>query len=320
VFKNSKILVTGGAGFIAANLISRLLEERPQAIRATYHHTAPLMNHCEPVDYVQCDLMQADDCKRVSEDMDYVFMCAAASSGAAVMEKDPLSHVTPNVLMNTLMLQASYAARVKKFIFLSSTVVYPLKNGPISEDDIKSGDLFDKYFCVASMKMFSETLCEMYASKIKKPMKTVVIRVGNAYGIHDDFNFETSHVIPALIRRVIERQNPISVWGDGNDLKDFLYIEDAVNGILLATQHIDSFNPVHIATGESHTIREVLNLLVEIDDFKNAEFDFDLSKPTMIPKRIFDISKAKQLLNFESQVSLREGLSRTVKWYRENLL
>ncbi|MFH1383707.1 MAG: NAD-dependent epimerase/dehydratase family protein, partial [Candidatus Omnitrophota bacterium] len=211
-FKNRKILIAGGAGFVGTNLIKRLLDYNVR-IRATVHLREPQLVD-DRIEFIKCDLTRKEDCRKVVEGMDYVFMCAANTSGAAVMEKDPLVHVTPNIIMNTLMLDAAYQAKVDKFLWLSSNTVYPVADYPVKEEDV-GGDLFEKYFCVGWMKRFTEILCQMYAEKIKNPMKVGVIRPANIYGPYDDFEWETSHVLPALMRKVAERHDPIEVWGDG---------------------------------------------------------------------------------------------------------
>jgi hypothetical protein len=148
-------------------------------------------------------------------------MCAANTSGAAVMAKTPLAHLTPNILMNVSMLDAAYQAGVKKFLFISSNTVYPLADYPVKESDV-TNEFYEKYFIVAWMKRFTEIVCEMYATKIANPMKVCVVRPANIYGEFDDFEWETSHVIPALIRKVVERHDPLMVWGNGEDLKTYL--------------------------------------------------------------------------------------------------
>ena len=199
VFRNSKVLVAGGTGFVGVNLIRRLLELGAD-VRATVHNK-PAVVQDERVEYVNTDLTRSEDCLRAVEGAEYVFMCAANTSGAAVMDKTPLAHVTPNVVMNTLILDAAYRARVRKFLFISSNTVYPAVDHPVAEDEMVPGDLFEKYFCVGWMKQFTEILCRMYAEKIRSPMQTVVVRPANIYGPDDDFEWETSHVLPALIRK-----------------------------------------------------------------------------------------------------------------------
>ncbi len=316
MFEDKEILVAGGAGFIGTNSMKRFLALGADNIRATVHKKEPTILH-ERIEYMKCDLTKKEDCQRAVKDIDYVFMAAANTSGAAVMQKTPLVHVTPNVLMNTLMLEASYEAKVEKFLYFSTNAVYPVTDYPVKEEEMMKGDLFEKYFCVGWMKRFTEILCEMYASKIKNPMKVVVVRPANIYGPYDDFEWETSHVIPALIRKVVERHKPIEVWGNGNDMKDFIYVEDLVQGVLLAMERIETFDPVNIATGIPCTIKEVLNAILIADNYQDAKIVFNSSKPTMIPKRLIDTSKAKKLLGFKAKTSLAEGIKKTVDWYKK---
>jgi len=220
--------------------------------------------------------------------------------------------------MNALMLEAAYAAGVRKVLFISTNTVYPVVDYPVKESDV-TNEFFEKYFIVAWMKRFSEIMSEMYATKIKKPMQTVIVRPANIYGPLDDFEWETSHVLPALIRRVVERHNPINVWGDGNDIKDFIYIDDLVEGLLLTMEKLDHFDAVNIASGEQYVLRDLLDLLIRIDGFDNAKVIYDTTKPTMIPKRLIDPSKAKQLLGFEAKTNIEDGLKRTLDWYRSTL-
>ena len=316
MFKSANVLVTGGAGFVGANLIRRLLDLGAN-VTATLH-TRPAVVADDRVRYVRTDLRVATDCARAVADAEYVFMCAANTSGAAVMAKTPLAHLTPNVLMNVSMLDAAYQAGVKKFLFISSNTVYPLTDYAVTEDDV-TNDFYEKYFIVAWMKRFTEIVCEMYSTKIAKPMECCVVRPANIYGEFDDFEWETSHVIPALVRKVVERHDPLEVWGDGNDIKEFIYVQDFIDGMLLAMEKQTGFDPVNIATGNPCTVRDVLGALLKVDDFTDANVVFNTSKPTMIPKRLINIDKAKSELGFSAKVPLEEGLRRTVAWYRSTL-
>ena len=315
MFKDKKVLVAGGAGFVGVNLINRLLLLGAD-VRATIHNKPPVISD-DKIEYITCDLMEKEDCRRAAEGVDYVFMCAANTSGAAVMAKTPLVHVTPNILMNTLMLDGAYKAGVQKFLFISSNTVYPPTDHPVKEDEMVPGQMFEKYFCVGWMKQFTEVLCRMYSEKIKNTMNTVIVRPANIYGSHDDFEWETSHVLPALIRKVVERHDPIEIWGDGNDIKDFIYIDDFVEGVLLAMEKIQTFEPVNIATGVPCSIRHALDAILQSDGYTNANIIFDSSKPTMIPKRLIDTTKAKQFLGFVAKTPLSEGIKKTVNWYRK---
>lgn len=313
-FNNKKVLVAGGTGFVGSNMIEALLGFGAH-VRATQHGHAPQIKDSR-VEFVEANLLIKEDCARAAAGMDYVIMAAANTSGAAVMEKTPLVHVTPNVIMNALMLEAAYEAGVKKYLWLSSNTVYPSADYPVKEEDIWSGPPFDKYFSVSWMKRFGEIMCEMYATKIKNPMQVVVVRPANIYGEYDDFEWETSHVVPALIRKVVERHDPIEVWGDGNDIKDLIYVKDFVQGALTALGTMESFDPINIGTGLPVTVKDVLAAALAAEGYSNARIVFNTSKPTMIPKRLIDVSKAKRILGFSATTSLADGIARTVAWYK----
>lgn len=314
-YSGKKILVAGGAGFVGTNLILKLLEKGAH-VRATIHKKTPQIKNSK-IEFVKADLTKPSDCKKVTKGIDFVFMCAANTSGAQVIEKTPLVHVTPNVIMNTLMLEAAHKMGVKKFLFISSNTVYPLTDYPVKENNVNHS-LYEKYFPVGWMKLFTEKVCEMYSTKIKNPMITIVVRPGNIYGPFDDFAWESSHVIPALIRKVVERHRPVEVWGDGKDIKDFIYVEDLVEGLILAMERINYFDQINIGGGKPITIRRVLKTLLKADNYKNAKVAFNSTKPTMIPVRLINIDKAKKLLGFIPKTTLEQGLIKTVKWYRKH--
>ena len=314
MFKNAKVLVTGGAGFVGINLINRLLDEGAQ-VRATLYNKDPVIKD-HRIEYIRGDLRLEEDCEKVVDGMDYIFMCAANTSGAKVMSTTPLVHLTPNMLMNIQMLQAAYTFGVKKFLFISTNTVYPLTDFAVKESDV-TNEFYESYHIVAWMKRFTEIVCEMYSNRIKEPMKTIVVRPGNLYGPYDKFDWEKSKVIPAIMRRAIERHDPFEVWGDGMDLKDFLYIDDCIDGLILAMENLDEFEPINIASGIPVTIRDVLTQILKSADYDDADVQYDSSKPTMIPKRMIDISLAKEKLGFEPKVSLQDGIHKTVQWYKE---
>ena len=317
MFQNKKVLVAGGMGFVGQNLIHRLLR-LGATVKATYHKKPPAqeLEH-QHVKFVNADLTSPIDCAKAVENVDYVFMCAANTSGAHVIEHTPLAHLTPNMVMNLYMLEKSYEAGVKKFLFISSNTVYPVSEVPVAESDV-TDEFFHKYHIVAWMKRFSEIVCEMYSTKINNPMETVVVRPANIYGPRDDFEWETSHVIPALIRKVVERHQPIEVWGDGQDLKEVIYIDDFVDGMLLAMERLNSFEPINIARGEPSTVSQVINHLVEIDGFADAKVVYDVTKPSMIKKRLINPDKAINEIGFRADTPLIEGLRQTIDWYKLN--
>jgi GDP-L-fucose synthase len=309
------LLVTGGSGFIGVNLLKELSKLKKYKITATYFK-AKNFYKVNKVKYIKTDLEKLKNCHKVCKNIDIIVMCAANSSGAAVMDKTPLVHLTPNIRMNLNMLEAAYSQGVRKFIFISSNTVYPVSNFAMRERDAKF-DFFEKYHVVGWMKRFSEIVCEIYSKKIKNPMKTIIVRPGNLYGPHDKFDPAKSKVIPSLIAKIVNRQSPINVWGNGKDLKDFLYIDDFCRALIKIINLDTDFNTFNIASGKSITIKDILKILMKIENLRNTRIFYDLSKPTMIPKRLISISKIKKQFAYKSLISIEEGLKRTLNWYKE---
>jgi len=313
-YKNKNILVTGSAGFVGTNLVKRLVDLGAN-VTGTIYNKNP-QNPIDSVRYIKVDLTDKADCKKVCVGIDYIFMCAANSSGASVMEKAPLTHLTPNVVMNALMLEAAYSEGVQKFAFISSNTVYPLTNDTVEEADANY-NFYEKYHIVGWMKMFSEEMCKMYSNHIKTPMKTLVVRPGNLYGPFDKYNKNESKVIAALIRRFVEKQDPLEVWGDGNDIKDFIFIDDFIDGLINSFKNEAIEGPINIASGEPTTIKDIINALILISESNNLKVKYDASKPTMIPVRLISNDLAKEKINFEAKYNIYEGLDKTYGWYKQ---
>lgn len=309
------VLVTGGSGFIATNLIPRL-DASGAKVRATTYRRRPHDRH-PGVEYVEADLTDLKVYGSLMSGIDAVFMCAANSSGAEVMAKTPLVHLTPNVIMNAASLAAAYEANVKRFVFISSNTVYPLTDYAVKESDA-AFEFYRSYHVVGWMKRFSEIMCDMYRSRIANPMSVLTVRPGNLYGPHDKFTRRESKVIAALIRRAVEKESPFTVWGDGNDIKDFLYIDDFIDALLTLYGSVDVSGPVNIASGQPISIRQIIPLILKHASHEMVSVVFDDTKPTMIPKRLIDISYLTGLTGWTPKTSIDDGLLKTVSWYRTN--
>jgi GDP-L-fucose synthase len=310
-----KILVAGASGLVGSNLVPRLLAEGA-SVRATVHRREPPSRDAR-VEYVSADLTRPEDCRRAAAGMQHVYLCAASTSGAAAIASTPMIHVTPNVIMNTLLLEAAYEAQVEKFLWLGSTVAYPVSDAPMKEEQVLDGEPFEKYYFAGWTKRFTEILCRMYGERLARRMNTIVLRPTNIYGPNDDFEFATSHVLPALVRRCIERWDPIEVWGDGSEVRDLIYVEDMVEAIVLAASaDLPGYTALNIGLGKAYSVTELLRLILEVDGYTQAKLRFDKSKPTMIPLRLVDVSKAEATLGFRAKIDLREGLQKTIAWYR----
>jgi GDP-L-fucose synthase len=313
--RNSSCLVAGGAGFLG-HYISRRLLESGARVRATLHDKPPVLTDPR-IDYVRVDLNRPEDCARATRGIDYLFMAAANTQGAAVIREKPLAHVTPNVPMNTYALEAAHLAGVKRFLFLSSGAAYPdTGHRPAEEHEMLAGDPLDVYFAVAWMKRYAEILCRTYATKIRNPMSCVVVRPSNVYGPEDKYDFAVSHVTAALIRRVAERQNPLEVWGTGDDIRDLIYIDDFIDGLFAAFATPEPYLEVNICSGTGVSVKEIIQTAIEVDGFDDARVTFDPTKPSTAPVRRLSNELARERLGFEARTSLRDGLRRSLDWYR----
>ena len=316
MFTDRRVLVTGGAGFLGSHFIQRL-RALGARVRATTHRR-PAQVEDPGVEFVPADLTRMEGCQRVVKDIDFVFMCAASTAGAAVMTSTPLVQVTPNVVMNAQMLEAAYAAGVNKFLFVSSSAAYPpTEDHPAREEEMFQGDPYEVYFSVGWMKRYSEILCRIYAEKIKRPMATVIVRPSNVYGPFDKFDFERSHVTAALLRRVAERQRPLEVWGSGHEERDLIFVDDFIEGALRAFERTESHDVFNIASGQTCSVREILKTLCDVDHFRDPEIRFLSDKPATIARRSISTAKAEAQLGFRATMSLAEGLRRTLAWYRQ---
>lgn len=316
-FDGKKVLVAGGSGFLGTNLALRLASQGAK-LRLTLHEK-PLQAAFPQADIVQADLRTPQDCARAVEGMDYVFICSAHTSGAAAIRGTPLAHITPNVLINTLMLEAAHRAKVAKLCFISTGAAYPpTGTRPVSESEMFDADPPDVYFPAGWMKRYAEILCRTYSEKIADPMPTVVVRPSNVYGPYDKFDFALSHVTAALIRRVVERQAPFEVWGTGDDIRDLIYVDDFIDGLLAAFACPRPYFVVNICSGHGHSVKQLLSTLLKVDGFSDADVRFNPSRPSTIPARLMDDTVARTELGFQPRISLEQGLRRTLAWYRAN--
>lgn len=311
--ENKKILVTGGNGLIGKNLLLRLKNSNNE-IYSTEHITT---DRIPGISYIQTDL-NVDDCNKITKNMDVVIHCAANSSGAAVQESNPLTFVRDNVIMNLNMLEACYTNSVNKFIWMASTTGYPSSDNPMKEDDMFVGDPFDKYFAVGWMKRYTEKLCELFSTKLKNKMSCIVLRPTNIYGPHDKIDPKRSHVLTALIRKIVEKQNPIEVWGDGNDIRDVLYVDDMVDAILLSIEKLYGFEQINIGYGKSFTVIELLTIIKNI---AKCEYPHKLiiNGPRMIPIRKVNIDKANAVLGWTPKTDIEDGIRQTYVWMKKEL-
>ena len=310
-------LVAGSTGLMGTTALLRLKDQPNINVKAVYHNRKPTI-FADNIEYIKADLKDLNNCKNVVKDIDYVLMFAAILSTAPMVARDPVSHVTETMIMNSQMLEAAYFEKIKKFIWLSSSTGYPMKDDILTEKDMFKGNPPDKYFSVGWMSRYTETLCRMYSTKLKEPIPIVIFRPTTIYGEYESFDFKKSHVLPALVRKVVEKQKPIVVWGNGEKRRDLIYSDDVFDAIILAMEKIKKYDVFNVGVGKDYSINEILKTILEIDDFKDAEIIFDKTKPTSIDKRTIDFSKIKKELSFKPKTTLKDGITKMINWYRQH--
>lgn len=313
-YAGKKVLVAGATGLIGANLVEALLATGAK-VRATLHEE-PAVILDDRIEYVTVDLKTAEGCNVAVKGVDYAFLCAADTSGAAVMVNNPMAQITGNVLINTFFFEAAVLGNLKRLLFISSSAVYPDADYPVKESEGFDGDPYETYFGVAWMKRYAEKLITFY--HLRYGLKSAIVRPSNVYGPYDKFDPERSHVLPALIRRADSGENPLEVWGAGDEVRDFIYVTDFVRGLLLALEKCSDAEPVNIASGRLTTIKECAEIIVREGGNTETKLQFDPSKPTTIPYRAIHTEAGNRRLGFKPEVSLESGLRKTIEWFREN--
>ncbi len=303
-----KIIIIGGSGFVGTNILKKIDKKRNNVFSTSFRNKN--YQRIKNIKYYKGNLKNLNFCRKITKSKDIVIMCAAVSSGAMIMQKNPMFHVDDNVLMNMNILKASSENKVKKFIFISSNTVYPVSKRAMSEKDVNYS-LFNKYFNVGWMKIFSEKICQMYKNK----MNILIVRPGNIFGPHDKFDLVRSKVVPSLIRKFEENKN-VEVWGDGKDVKDFIYIEDFVAILLRLMNMPFKFMIINVASGKSISLKKIIDFLSKIYKIDKKNIKFNFNKPTMIPVRRINICKLKKLIKFKPKFTLEKGLLDTIKWYK----
>ncbi len=311
-YQGKHVLVTGGTGFVGTHLVEALLRQGAM-VRVTVHERQPIVTD-DRVEAVRADLTQLEDCRRAMRGVQHVFHAAGAVAAAGVTASNPMAAITTNLILTAQCLQGAWAEGVERFLVFGSSTGYPPADHPIREDEMWSGPTYSGYFGYGWMRRYLERLSEFVASK--SGVQIALARPTAVYGRWDDFDPKTSHVIPALVRRAVEKQDPFEVWGTGDEVRDFLHITDLARGCLLMLEKHATCDPVNLGYGQAVTVRQVVQTILQAAGHQNARLVFDPTKPSTIPFRMVDTSKARMLFGFEPQVSLEDGLADTVQWYR----
>jgi len=303
-----RVLVTGGGGFLGAHVVERL--------RA--NGADPFVPHRR--DY---DLTVAADAERLFADArpELVLHLAAEVGGIGANRANPGRYWYANLMMGAHVLEQSRLHGVGKVVVLGTICAYP-KFAPVP---FREKDLWNGYpeetnapygLAKKTLLVGAQGYREQYG------MNVVFLLPVNLYGPHDNFDLETSHVIPALIRKMVEaqerREREIVLWGDGSPTREFLYVDDCAEAIVLAAERYDGRDPVNLGTGLEISIRDLAELIAKLTGFE-GEIVWDTSQPNGQPRRRLDVSLAEELFGFRAHTTLRDGLERTIAWYRSTL-
>ena len=300
-----RVLVTGGAGFLGSQVVARLRGQGldPFVVRSR-----------------DFDLTEPAEAERLFAETrpELVFHLAAEVGGIGANRASPGRFWYANLVMGTNVLEQSRRSGVEKLVLVGTICSYPkLTPTPFREDDLWNGypEETNAPYGVAKKAL----LVGAQAYREQYGLKSIYLLPVNLFGPGDNADLNASHVIPALIRKMIEAQergeSEVVLWGDGSPTREFLYVEDCAEALVLAAERYDGFEPVNVGTGQEIAIRDLTTLVADVTGFE-GEIVWDTSKPNGQPRRQLDVSRAEELFGFRARTPLREGLERTVAWYR----
>ncbi len=316
-WKNKKVLVTGGAGFIGSHLVEKLVERNAivTVLDNLQNGKKENLNSVKnKVLFIKGDCTNINAALKACKSQDIVMNLASRVGGIEYNKIHQATMLRDTLLIGTTMIEAARRCGVERFLVVSSACVYarncsiptPETEGFLDEPEPTNGGY-------GWGKRMSELLGKYYMEEFG--MKVGIARPYNCYGPRDHFGHETSHVIPALIKRVFDGENPIKVWGTGRQTRAFLYVEDFVEGLIRTIEKYPVADAVNIGTNEEISIAELVRKIVKLSK-KEIKIVFDTTKPDGSPRRNSDNTKAKEKIGFKAKVSLDEGLSKTISWYK----
>lgn len=310
-FKNKKVVVTGGSGFIGTHFLKELVS-RGARVRTSTNKSLLQYESDEIIVYRGLDLLNLDDCIKLTEGADYVIHCAGEVAHPSSVPTDvQISLKQLNLIGNVL--EACAKNGVKKFLDLNSSTGYPDIRRPITEDEYWVDEPYKSYYGYGWMRRYREKLME-HVSKFSG-LEIGLARCTAIFGPHDNFNIKTCHVVPALIKRVLDDENPFTAWGSPDVVRDFLYVKDVVEGALLILEKGESMRPYNLGYGGGITIGEILDTILKVTG-KTPEVVWDDTKPTTIPYRAVSTDRIQNELGFKPKYTFEEGIRETIEYYK----
>jgi len=307
IFKERNVLVTGGSGLIGRQVVF-ILE------RAGAHITIVSLdkfNICPNAKQIMGDLTDFNFCKEITKDMDFVFHIAGIKGSVEVTKNRPASFFVPLLMMNTNILESCRLNKVSKVVYTSSIGAYASAE-VFREDENADGNPMDMFPGWA--KRMAELQVKAY--KIQYNLDNfAIVRPCNVYGPGDNFDPENAMVIPSLIHRIYHKENPVRIWGDGSAIRDFAYSKDVAEGVILALYYGTKSGFVNLGSGEGCSVKKLVETLNSFLDFN---YEFDKTKSSGFPRRIMDISLARESIQYNPTTSLINGLKQTWDWFIKN--
>jgi len=305
---DKRITLTGGKGFLGKHLIQALQNQG-------YHQIAI-------ADLPEYNLINIDDVKKLYEETkpDIVIHLAAKVGGIGFNQENPGSLFYENILMGVQLIHEAYRHHIEKFVALGTICAYPkFTPVPFKEDDLWNGYPEETNAPYGLAKKMMLVQSQSYRQQYN--FNSIFLLPVNLYGPGDNFDPSSSHVIPALIKKCVDarrkKDQEIIVWGTGKATREFFYVEDAAEAIVLATEKYNKSEPVNIGAGFEISIRDLTELIVELTGFK-GKITWDATKPDGQPRRMLDTTRARNEFGFQAKTGFREGLQKTIAWYEEN--
>lgn len=304
-----KILITGGSGFLGYHIVKNLVQEKGVSRNQIIIPRSQNM-----------DLRVWENCRRVVTNSELVIHLAARVGGIGFNQKNPATLFYDNIIMGAQLMEAARLEGVQKFVQIGTVCSYPkFTPVPFREENFWNGYPEETNAPYGIAKKALLVMAQSYRQQYG--MNVIYLVPVNLYGPKDNFDLQSSHVIPALIRKFIEaiesKEEKVTVWGTGKASREFLYVEDAAEGIIAATENYDKPNPVNLGTGKEVSIKQLVDLIAQHTGFK-GQIIWDTSKPDGQPRRCLDTSRAKKEFTFEAKTDLSLGLKKTIEWYRSN--
>jgi len=305
MLKNKKIIVTGGAGFLGKHLVKKLIERG-----------IPKENVFIPR-FKEYDLRKEQDIKRMFSDFkaNIVIHLAGIVGGIGFNREKPGELFYDNLIMGIQLIEQARLNKIEKFVAIGTICAYPkFTPVPFKEKDLWNGypEETNAPYGLAKKML----LVQSQAYRQQYGFNSIFLLPVNLYGPGDNFDPKSSHVIPALIKKCVDAKEKITVWGTGKASREFLYVEDAAEGIILATEKYNKSEPVNLGAGFEITIKDLVEKIAKLTGFK-GEIEWDHSKPDGQPRRMLDVSKAKKEFDFTAKTNFDEGLKKTIEWYKE---